>query len=101
MRTTLENILLYRSHIMAIAALWILGSHCYYLGLWNDLSWFKPLLAYGWAGVDVFLFLSGIGIGFSLSKRPSATNFFSKRFNRIFPTFFIAIAIEHLILIRM
>lgn len=82
---------------MAIAALWILGSHCYYLGLWNDLSWFKPLLAYGWAGVDVFLFLSGIGIGFSLSKRPSAANFFSKRFNRIFPTFFIAIAIEHLI----
>ena len=77
--------------------MWILGSHCYYLGQWNGLAWFKPLLAYGWAGVDIFLFLSGIGIGSSLSKKPSTTKFFSKRFNRIFPTFFIAVAIEHLI----
>lgn len=67
----ISNILSYRSHIMLFSALWILCSHS--VGTigeeqWNFLLKFKPIIAFGWGGVDIFLFLSGLGIGLSLTK---------------------------------
>lgn len=77
----------YRPQIMGFAAFWIMCSHS--IGIVGDTLWpyliqFKPLMSFGWGGVDIFLFISGLGIGLSLKKNPSKAQFFSKRFNRIF-----------------
>ena len=94
-----SNVLAYRSHIMLFSALWILCCHSVSImgtEQWTFLQMFKPLIAFGWGGVDIFLFLSGLGIGLSLSKRPQFNSFFSKRFNRIFYSFFIIVTIVHI-----
>ena len=70
--TPISNILSYRSHIMLFSALWILCSHSVSTvgeEQWNFLLKFKPIIAFGWGGVDIFLFLSGLGIGLSLTKK--------------------------------
>lgn len=43
---------------------------------------------FGSIGVDVFLFLSGLGLSFSLINN-STGNFYIRRFRRVFPLFFI------------
>lgn len=43
----------------------------------------------GNVGVDMFLFLSGIGLWFSWMKNPSAKHFFIRRYLRIYPTWLI------------
>lgn len=96
----ISNILSYRSHIMLFSALWILCSHS--VGTigeeqWNFLLKFKPIIAFGWGGVDIFLFLSGLGIGLSLTKKQTFSTFISKRFKRIFFPFFIMVTVEHII----
>lgn len=99
-KTPIELSLEYRSQIMSFAAFWILCSHSINIcgeNLWTYLYYFKPLIAYGWGGIDIFFFLSGLGIGLSLKKNPSTAQFFSKRFNRIFPAFFIVVTVEHLL----
>lgn len=100
MKRPIVEMLEYRSSIMAFAAFWILCSHS--IGAvggrqWEYLNYFRPFIAFGWGGVDIFLFLSGLGIALSLNKRPSLSQFLSKRFNRIYPAFFIAVTIEHII----
>ena len=96
----LTLLLTYRSQIMFFAAFWVLCSHS--IGIvgaeqWPFLMNLKPLIAFGWGGVDIFLFLSGMGIGLSLSKSPSFPTFMSKRFNRIFGSFFLIVTVEHLV----
>ena len=85
---------------MFFAAFWILCSHS--IGVvgaeqWPFLMKLKPLIAFGWGGVDIFFFLSGLGIGLSLSKNPSFSIFISKRFNRIFCSFFLIVTVEHIV----
>ena len=42
---------------------------------------------YGYAGVEIFMFVSGFGLYFSLDKNPSLLIFYRRRLLRIFPTF--------------
>lgn len=69
---TLDIVLKHRNKIMFFAAFWILCSHsltssgCQY----SFLNLFRLLVAYG--GVDIFFFLSGIGIALSLQKGPDS-----------------------------
>lgn len=44
-------------------------------------------LSIGSVGVDVFLFLSGMGLYYSYSKKPDPVSFYKKRFSRILKTY--------------
>ena len=72
----------YRTPLMGLAALLIIACHAPASGVFMA-HWAHVALAHGNIGVDIFLFLSGIGCWFSLSKG-SQTNwggaFLKKRF---------------------
>jgi len=81
----LEKISAHRSAIMGFAALWIFINH-----EWQYLFQSIPELAQaeqfikriGFCGVDFFLFLSGIGLIFSIEKS-NVLSFYRRRFARI------------------
>jgi peptidoglycan/LPS O-acetylase OafA/YrhL len=54
---------------------------------------FEVIKKFGYAGVDIFFLLSGVGISFSLSKKPSLWTFISCRFVRILPTFWFSLVL--------
>lgn len=81
----LENISRYRGELMGIAMLFIILFHVSLPR--NDL--FFGLRRMGNIGVDMFLFLSGIGLWFSWIKTPSARHFFMKRYLRVYPAWLI------------
>lgn len=64
-----------RTYLMGIAMLLVILYHC---GVF-------PFRYFGYWGVDIFLFLSGFGICFSLSKNDSMLRFYLKRIQRIMP----------------
>lgn len=77
----IESISNYRSFLMGISIIMIMFFH----NLWvRDVIWLMPLNFFGDFGVDVFLFLSGFGIVYSLRKNNLKT-FFKNRFVRIIP----------------
>ncbi len=82
----------YRGAIMGFAALWILFFHEWQL-MTEDKDHFPGIIeAYikriGFCGVDIFLFLSGIGLTFAIGKS-SLGKFYYRRFKRVFLPFFI------------
>ncbi len=78
----------YRSVWMGIAIIWIIYYH-----LIHDYSIINPLLLklqlYGYAGVDIFVFASGIGCYYSLRKNPSGLGFIIRRAKRIIPSYWL------------
>ncbi|MCR5092574.1 MAG: acyltransferase [Lachnospiraceae bacterium] len=70
-----------------IAILWVMYFH-----LPHDFI-FQPFLLklqlYGYAGVDILLFASGIGCYYSLHSRPDFYSFFKRRITRILPAYWI------------
>lgn len=70
-----DRISLSRNYIMGIAMVMVILFHCKVF----PFNWF------GYWGVDIFLFLSGFGIYFSLSKSEKLLNFYLKRLVRIMP----------------
>lgn len=97
---SINTILQYRTPIMGFAALWIFFCHSYYSGCYNFLAPFKPVIAFGWAGVDIFLLLSGLGIGLSLQKKPSFITFFKRRLDRIYISYIICISLLHILVYK-
>ena len=81
----LVNISRYRGELMGAAMLFIMLFHVSLPR--NDL--FFGLRRMGNIGVDMFLFLSGLGLWFSWMKKPSARHFFTKRYLRIYPAWLI------------
>jgi peptidoglycan/LPS O-acetylase OafA/YrhL len=81
----LKDISTYRSELMGWSIVWILMLHFGFYAL-------KPLgfvAQYGYAGVDIFFFVSGFGLFFSLDNKPSLLAFYRKRLVRIFPAYYI------------
>lgn len=81
----LANISRYRGELMGAAMLFIILFHV-------DLARsdvFYGLRRMGNIGVDMFLFLSGVGLWFSWVKTPSARHFYVRRFLRIYPAWLI------------
>ena len=72
----------YRQEIMGIACLWVIFYH-------NTFNWpfalepIRKLATYGNAGVDIFLFLSGISLYFAYSKKPQLGSFYKRRVIRL------------------
>lgn len=75
----------YRTVIMGFAALWILYFHSYALifksiPILGEIEEFIRKI--GFCGVDIFFFLSGIGLTFSI-KKYSIKEFYYKRIKRM------------------
>ena len=85
----------YRSTLMGLAILWVMYFH---IGVqyFTDFGWFFHRI--GFYGVDIFLFLSGIGVYFSLKKRPKVLGFYKARAARILPAYFIVATAAYLLL---
>lgn len=87
----------YRYVLMGIAALWILFYHEWQL-ITPDIDSIRRIECYikgiGYVGVDIFLFLSGIGLPNSYKKSKSIGDFYLKRMKRILlPFLFMSIVI--------
>lgn len=82
----------YRSALMGFAALWI-----YLLHEWQTISgnhlrtlWVETFIKrIGFCGVDIFLFLSGIGLTYSIEKSQTVFSFYYKRVKRIILPFIV------------
>lgn len=80
----MKKLLRWRSAWIGCAMLWIMLAHS---GL--DFS-FVPLAQWkqwGYGGVDICLFASGIGCWFSLDKEPDALRFLKRRVQRLAPAY--------------
>ena len=81
----LANISRFRGELMGAAMLFIILFH---VALPREDAFFG-LRRMGNVGVDMYLFLSGIGLWFSWMKNPSVKHFFIRRYLRIYPTWLI------------
>ena len=83
-----KKIIHYRSIWMALAAIWIVYYH-------SGLPSFGPVTltikSLGYGGVDIFVFASGLGCYYSLSKNPDILTFWKKRLTRILPTYYLVL----------
>lgn len=92
--TSLKDISTYRSELMGWSILWIMMLHFTF----NQIAPLGFVAQYGFAGVDIFLFVSGFGLFFSLDNNNDIGLFYKKRFLRIFPTYYIIGAITNILL---
>lgn len=81
----LEDVSRYRAPLMGVAMLLIILFHVP-LSRWSP--WFG-LYRCGNIGVDMFLFLSGVGLWFSWTKTPSLKHFFRRRYLRVYPAWLV------------
>lgn len=70
---------------MGWAIVWIMMLHFTFTQI-NPLGF---LAQYGFAGVDIFMMVSGLGLFFSLDKNKSIVRYYKRRILRIFPTYYI------------
>lgn len=75
----------YRASLMGFAMLFIILFHIPLLRA----SQFYGLYRMGNVGVDMFLFLSGIGLWYAWNKKPSYLYFLKRRCIRIYPVWFV------------
>ncbi|MBR6766342.1 MAG: acyltransferase [Clostridia bacterium] len=85
----------HRKPIMGVAALMIVCLHAY----WEPhfLPWNILINKYGNAGVDIFVFLAGFGLAFSLEKKPAFHEYYARRLKRILPVYYAAIILKTII----
>ena len=92
--TIFERISKNRLLLMGLAILWVQPGHLTFqiptTYAWLPLNFLKSI---GYGGVDIFLFLSGIGLYCSLARRPAALPFYGRRLSRILPAYLPAIAV--------
>ena len=90
----LSNISKCRSVLFGIATILIVFFHSFYLSfkflnvpfLVQTFTWMRNMSN---IGVDIFLFLSGLGLYYSLEKDSSIKHFYIRRFKRILPAVLI------------
>lgn len=81
----LSGISRFRGELMGAAIVFVVFFH---VGL-PRADVFYGLCRMGNIGVDMFLFLSGVGLWFSWCKTPSARHFFIRRYLRIYPAWLV------------
>ena len=89
----------FRSELMGLAALWVMLFHAYPFSFhFFPLDAFKKL---GFAGVDVFILLSAMGLYISLSRAADlpVSRFYLRRAKRILPTFWLVVGLYSLYLV--
>jgi peptidoglycan/LPS O-acetylase OafA/YrhL len=84
-RMNLSSISTYRTELMGLAMIFIVLFHVP-LSRWDP---FFGLRRMGNIGVDMFLFLSGVGLWFSWVKHPDWKRFMTRRYLRVYPAWLI------------
>ena len=74
---------------MGIATLFVLLLHGNAFNWPEKIHFILKIIAEGNVGVDIFLFLSGIGLYFSMRKNANILEFYGRRFLRIIPSYLI------------
>ena len=77
----------HRSAIMGLMALLIILFHAEWTT--NIAIYDHTVNRFGSIGVDVFVFVSGFGLAYALAKARNNEMYFSRRFARILPAYFI------------
>lgn len=81
----LSDISRYRGELMGLAMIFVMLFH-----VWMPKgNVMYGLVRCGNVGVDMFLFLSGIGLWYAWSKNPSLKNFYWRRYIRVYPAWLI------------
>lgn len=80
---------------MGFAILWVMYFHIP-LKFATEVGWFIHRI--GFYGVDIFLFLSGLGVYYSLTKRPNVLGFYKARLVRILPAYIIVACASYCLL---
>jgi len=88
----------YRLEIMGVAALWVFAFHEWTdlignTGIVSDLAHFVSGAGFG--GVDIFLFLSGMGLTHAIEKYPVKV-FYKRRFARVLPPYVLTVVLAAL-----
>ena len=81
----LSDISRFRKPLMGLAIVFVMLFHIQM----DKSNMMYSITRCGNVGVDIFLFLSGIGLWYTWNKNPSLKHFYHRRFWRIFPEFFI------------
>ena len=84
-----QRISKYRNAVMGIAILWVLLHHS---GL-NLPGAIFAIKRSGYCGVDMFLFVSGLGCAVSLTKNSDPVAFCLRRFRRLYPHYIPVLAV--------
>lgn len=82
----------YRSALMGVSIIWIFLFHSKNVGI----PVYDSIQQFGWAGVDIFFFLSALGLSFSLEKDNDSFAFYKRRATRILPTWLTTLFCVHL-----
>ena len=77
----------FRNELMGMAILWIALFHSEI-----DVGPLKMIKEAGYGGVDIFFFLSGLGLAYGwIHKRQRLGHFYKRRFLRIIPTYWMIV----------
>ena len=81
----------YRSELMGLAALWVMLFHAFQLNI--GFAPLRLLKSFGYAGVDIFVLLSGMGLCMSFVKRDGEPlrTYFLRRAGRILPAYWLTV----------
>ena len=90
-RTILNAIIANRPFLMGVAMIMVIVYH-FFCWVYNPIG---PLNI-GYVGVDIFLFLSGLGLSYSYEMN-SITQFYKNRIKRIYPIYLISVLTTYLI----
>lgn len=88
----------YRSELMGVAMLWVMLFHSFDLDLGSRLL--NGVRGAGFGGVDIFIFLSSMGLAMSLiHQKQDYTEFLGRRARRILPAYYVVMLPYTLLLI--
>lgn len=91
-----KQLSIYRQALMGIAILYVFLFHT--VTDWTP-EWIYKVTSNGDNGVDIFIFLSALGLSYSMSKNGNVVEFYKRRLLRIFPTYWASITIIFLAVI--
>ena len=83
-----KDLLRYRSVWLGVALIWIVLFHLPF-----SVGPFDYIKSFGYGGVDICIFASGIGCFYSLSSESDILSFMKRRLKRIAPTYIVFIGI--------
>lgn len=87
----------YRGELMGFAMLWIMLFHMFHMA--PETTWVKDLKEIGYFGVDIFIFLSALGLSVSLNrKKQRYGTYLKRRLVRVLPTYWLVTGIYGLVL---
>lgn len=79
-----KDVSTYRQQIMGLAMIWVVLFHYQLIGIPSIVT------GHGFTGVDLFFFVSGLGLYHSMSNNNDIPSFYKKRFFRVIPLYFFA-----------